>query len=248
MTLTLVVLLIGVLAATRLWSARRSSNAAVLTYAVPASLIPMLAAIAAGAWFFRLGLEGIARTGHGGVSIVANMTLGWTQALMAGCFVSAGILVLASALVVRARTNGSAGDPKNGRQVMAFVLAGAAALSVTVLLAVVSDRSAMGTLTRMAPLFNVTPPAGYDSVNALTTPEWLETLERDLQLATYGGTAAFLAVVAWIGLGGGRVRALAGHLSSARGLAVVAILAAIGSAWFGLHFYSASAWLKELVR
>lgn len=248
MTLTFVVLLIGVLAATRLWSARRSSNAAVLTYAVPASLIPMLGAVAAGAWFFRLGLEGMARTGRGGVSMIATLTIGWTQALMAGCFVTAGILVLATALAVRARTNGSEDDGKDGRQVMAFVLAAAAALSVTVLLAVASDRSAMGTLTRMAPLLNVPPPAGYDSVNALTTPQWLGTLERDLQLATYGGTAAFLAVVAWIGFGGRRVRALTGHLSTARGLAVVAVVAAIGSAWFGLHFYSASAWLKGLVR
>jgi hypothetical protein len=167
---------------------------------------------------------------------------------MTGCFVTTALLVMAGALAIGARRHGSAITQERRFPTAGFVLAVGATLAVAVAFLFAADRGAMGTLTRMAGVLNVAPPPGYHAVSTLATADWVATLERDLGVAAFGGTALGLASLAWVMFAGRRIDRFASHLSIARTLAVFAGAASVGSVWFATHFHAASAWLRALER
>ena len=250
MTLALaLVSLAGVLGLVRLWSLRQSRGA-MLTLAVPAALLPLAVAVAAGAWDYRADWERIGQTGSGGLATVIGYSRDWIQLLLVGC--AAGVALLSTALVLARRRRDRAIPAGNtGWRYAAAVIVVAIAVAGATLPIVLarSERAAVAPLVQLVPIAS---PAfqsdfGYPEARAMRTEDLMVQLERDLRVASIGG-AGLVVVLAGCLLLGGRLRPFAGAGTIAA-LSTAVVVALMGAGvWYGLHAQSVTRLLDATTR
>ena len=249
MTLALaLVSLAGVLGFVRLWSLRKSRGA-LLTVAVPAALLPLAAAVAAGAWDYRADWERIAETGSGGLATFIGYSRDWIQLLLVGC--AAGIGILATGVVLASRRRdrtmpaGTSGWRYAAVIAVAVVVAGA---TLPIVLAR-SERAAVAPLVKLVPIASPASRSdfGYPEARAMRTEDLLVQLERDLRVASIGG-AGLVVVLAVCLLLGGRMRPFvsSGRVAALSTAVVVAVMGA--GVWYGLHAQSVTRLLDATAR
>jgi hypothetical protein len=241
MTSLIVVLLVGAVAMARLWMLRGSPRA-ILTFAVPAALLPLATAIAVGALQYRSAMERIGETGSGGLATVIGFSLDWTRALLAGCVMTFSILAIA---VIQARRQHAvtAGERQPRLATSLSMFAVIAAVPVVLFAA---ERAVLGLLARLVPIAGLTTTdLGLSSYAALPTQEWMRLLERNLMTAVYGGLT--LAIVFGLWTLATMVRPKLAALAVPLRVAAAIVVTAMGaSLWYAVHMQSLTRRLATL--
>jgi len=250
MTLALaLVSLAGVLGFVRLLSLR-TSRGALLTMAVPAALLPLAAAVAAGAWDYRADWERIAETGSGGLATFIGYSRDWIQLLLVGCAAGIGILATGVVLASRRRDRAIPTATTGWRYAAAVTVVAIAVASAALPIVLArSERAAVAPLVKLVPIASPAfqPDFGYPEARAMRTEDLLVQLERDLRIASIGGAGLVVVLVGCLLLGG-RMRpfATAGRMAALSVAVVVAVMGA--GVWYGLHAQSVTQILDATAR
>lgn len=236
MTSLILIAIAGILGAARLWSLR-ASRSAVLTLAAPAALLPLAVAAVVGARNYRAAWERMAETGSGGLATYIGYSRDWIEALFLAAAIGIGLILLATALAVRRAEPSPPVVPRWSRGAALIAVAGIAAMAGLAVIVSRSERAALGPMVKLLPLakLDAMPDLGYPEIRTMRNEDVINQLERDLRMATIGGTgiAVLLAVCLVVS---GRFRSLNGSSPKLVPATATVSVAVLGAAiWYGLH-------------
>jgi hypothetical protein len=210
---------------------------ALLSFAVPAALLPLVSAAAVGALQYRAALRRIGETGSGGLAAVRDASVEWTTGLFAGAVVALTVLA-AAAIRARRSTAGVSLPPAGSASGRPTTVGLVSALIAVAVVLWAAERVVVGVVAPMMPA---------DIVGPSLSDGWATAVSRDLSIAVYGGLTLLAALVLW--LVATRVRPpVAGAPPPFRFVLTLVVVAMGTSAWYAVHVQAVTRMIAGLGR